>query len=100
MYVVYQLAETGLPMNEIALFTTDELVDELRHRHPDGVIVAYQLPKHEVKDQNIDWVCRSKGDVSVLNKLANIALHDAYDLTRPEDIEENQDNDNEETESY
>lgn len=74
------------------LFTTDELVDELRKRHPDGIIVVYQLPKHEVRDQNIDWVCQSKGDVSILNKLANIALHDAYDLTRPEVV---RDDDNE-----
>lgn len=77
-------------MNEIALFTLDELVDEIRRRCPDGSIVAYQLPSHEVKDQNIDWVCRSKGDVGILNKLANIALHDAYDLTRPESIEDNE----------
>lgn len=78
-------------MTDIALLTTDELIDELRRRHPDGVIVAYQLPSHEVRDQNIDWVCKSKGDVNILNKLANAALHDAYDLTRPEDIEEERD---------
>ena len=74
----------------INLLTTDELVDELRRRHPDGSIIAYQLPKQEAKDQKIAWVCRSRGDVGILNKLANIALHNAYALTMPEDIEENE----------
>ena len=75
----------------INLFTTDELVDELRRRYPDGVIIAYELPGHEVKDQRVDWVCRAQGDVNVLNKLANVILHDAYDLTMPEDVKENGD---------
>lgn len=82
--------------DSINLFTTDELVDELKRRHPDGIIVAYQLPKHEIKDQKISWRCGANGDVGTINKLANIALHHAYELTMPEDMEDLGDDNEEE----
>ncbi len=59
---------------DIALVTTDELIQELKTRHPDGCIVALQHPKHEVRSSGKDWrICFAGSQLYTL-KLAQIAV--------------------------
>ncbi len=61
-------------MEEIALVTTDELIDELKRRHPDGVIVAMQYPEHEVQDSGNEWRISFGGSIDTTLKLSNLCL--------------------------
>ncbi len=60
---------------EIKLLTTDQLIDELKRRHPDGVIVAMQFPKHEARSLGHDWRVFFSGNSDVTLKLANVAIY-------------------------
>lgn len=58
----------------IALVTTDELIKELKDRHPDGVIIALQHPPHEVRSSKKDWRISFVGEKTTTLKLATIAM--------------------------
>lgn len=60
--------------NDIAIISTDVLIQELKNRHPEGAIIALQHPKHEIRSSGNDWRVSFKGDKRVTLKLANIAL--------------------------
>lgn len=59
---------------DIALITTDELIQELKNRHPDGAIIALQHPKHEIRSSKKDWRICFAGTTVITLKLANIAV--------------------------
>ena len=70
-------------MNEtdtINLFTTDELVDELRRRYPDGAIIAYAISSDQVKSERRSWSCHVKGNSSCLSKLAFVINHNVNEV--------------------
>ncbi len=54
--------------------TTDDLVGELKRRHPDGCIVSLQFPEHEVRSTGLGWRITFCGNTNNTLKLANIAL--------------------------
>lgn len=60
--------------NDIAIVSTDVLIQELKNRHPDGVIIALQHPKHEVRSSKNDWRICFAGTTVITLKLANIAV--------------------------
>ncbi len=59
--------------DNIALVSTDVLIEELKNRHPDGAIIAVQHPEHERRSSGNDWRICFKGDKLITLKLANIA---------------------------
>ena len=59
---------------DIQFVTTDDLIIELKRRHPDGIIVAMQNPPHEVNSCGHDWRITYKGKIETTLKLANIAV--------------------------
>lgn len=63
-------------MNEtgIELYTTDELITEIKKRHPDGSIIAVQNPEHEIRSSGNDWRMSYAGNIHVTLKLANVIL--------------------------
>ncbi len=59
---------------DISLHTTDELIDELKKRHPDGCVIAVQNPVHEARSSGNDWRMNFIGDINITLKLANIIM--------------------------
>lgn len=59
---------------DIKLHTTDELIDELKRRHPDGAIIVVQNPEHEVRSSGNDWRMAFAGNIHVTLKLASVAM--------------------------
>ncbi len=59
---------------DIALHTTDELIDELKKRHPEGAVIGLQNPLHEIRSTGNDWRMSFKGDIHVTLKLANVIM--------------------------
>jgi hypothetical protein len=59
---------------DIELHTTDELIDELKRRHPDGAVMAFQNPNHEIRSTGNDWRMSFIGNIHVTLKLANVCL--------------------------
>lgn len=59
---------------DIALVSTDVLIEELKNRHPDGCIVALHHPPHEIRSSGTDWRVCFKGCQLKTLKLANMAL--------------------------
>lgn len=71
-------------------YTTNELVDELTKRYPEGLVVAMELLPENKSDSHADWRIYCRGKVNVTLKLANILLWehqkdimggDFYDIT-------------------
>jgi hypothetical protein len=58
----------------IALVSTDELIKELKSRHPNGAIIALQNPPHEARSSKKDWRISFIGEKTTTLKLANIAV--------------------------
>ena len=54
--------------------TTDDLVQELKRRHPDGCIVALQFPQHEARSSGQGWRITFIGNTHNTLKLANISV--------------------------
>lgn len=59
---------------DIQLHTTDELIDELKRRHPDGCVVVVQNPPHELRSSGNDWRMCFSGNIHVTLKLASVAM--------------------------
>ncbi len=59
---------------DISLHTTDELIDELKKRHPDGTIIAMHNPPHEARSSGNDWRMSFIGNIHVTLKLANVIM--------------------------
>ncbi len=58
----------------ISLHTTDELIEELKTRHPDGTVIAVQNPEHEIRSSGHEWRMSFGGNLHVTLKLANIIM--------------------------
>jgi hypothetical protein len=59
---------------DIKIHTTDELIAELKRRHPDGALIAVQNPPHEIRSSGTGWRMGFAGDPHVTLKLANVCL--------------------------
>lgn len=59
---------------DITLHTTDELIGEIKRRHPEGTIVAVQNEPHEIRSSGNDWRVSMIGNLHVTLKLANVCL--------------------------
>ncbi len=59
---------------DITLHTTDELMDEVKRRHPDGALICVQNPPHEIRSSGSDWRMTYIGNIHVTLKLANIIM--------------------------
>ena len=59
---------------DISLHTTDELIEEIKKRHPDGAIIGVQNPPHEIRSTGNDWRMSFKGNFHVTLKLANVIM--------------------------
>ncbi len=59
---------------DIQLHTTDELIDEIKRRFPDGCIVAMQNPVHEIRSSAKEWRMAYSGNIHVTLKLASVAM--------------------------
>jgi hypothetical protein len=59
---------------DIQLHPTDELIEELKRRHPDGAVIVLQHPKHEIRSSGTEWRLCFSGNVHVTLKLASIAM--------------------------
>jgi hypothetical protein len=60
--------------NDIAIASTDVLIQALKDRHPEGCIIAIQHPQHEIRSSGNDWRICFKGDKLVTLKLASLAV--------------------------
>lgn len=54
----------------ITLFTTEDIISEMRRRYPDGSIIAYEMPEDQAKDAGYSWGCNIRGHNNVVAKLA------------------------------
>ena len=59
---------------DIELHTTDELIAELKRRHPEGALIALQNPEHEIRSSGNDWRMAFSGNIHVTLKLASVAM--------------------------
>jgi hypothetical protein len=54
--------------------TTDDLINELKRRNPDGCMIAVQLPEHEQRSTGNSWRVSFGGNAHITLKLANICV--------------------------
>ena len=59
---------------DISLHTTDELIEELKKRHPEGAVIAVHNPPYEARSSGNDWRMSFIGNINVTLKLANIIM--------------------------
>ena len=60
--------------DSMILLTTEDLVGELKRRHPDGCMVGFQFPPHEARSVGQSWRITFSGDFNTTLKLANIGM--------------------------